>query len=98
MNAICTLVAPHHGKHCPGKENPADIPSRGMSADHLADTPLWLNGPDWLLHGGLMEEPDLTVSAPEECKCEMKKKDAVHLLADTQSSNSPCLRQLIDPE
>ena len=45
-----------------------------------------------------MEEPDVTVSMPEEYRGEMKKKDAVHLLADTQSSNSPCLRQLIHPE
>ena len=30
------------------QRNPADIPSRGMSACLLTDTELWLNGPDFL--------------------------------------------------
>lgn len=34
-----------------------------MSADELADTPLWLHGPNWPLNGEeLPEEPAGTVS------------------------------------
>ena len=41
---IRALVSPDCWRHCPGKENPADIPSRGMSASLRANNPLWLNG------------------------------------------------------
>ena len=35
--------------HVPGNENPADILSRGVSAKSLLNSPLWWNGPRWLL-------------------------------------------------
>ena len=34
--------------HCPGKENPADLASRGMLAKNLVNCKKWLNGPDWI--------------------------------------------------
>ena len=33
---ICKLVPAEHWKHCPGAENPADLPSRGMTATELS--------------------------------------------------------------
>ena len=42
VTTIRGLVDPQHWKHCPGVENPADIPSRGMAASALAENPLWL--------------------------------------------------------
>ena len=35
-------------QHVPGEENPADIGSRGVSIDELADSDLWRCGPSWL--------------------------------------------------
>ena len=35
--------------HCPGKENPADLPPRGVSVEELINSHLWFNGPSWLL-------------------------------------------------
>ena len=98
VNTIRNLLPPQYRKHCPGKENPADIPSRGMSASELADTPLWLHGPDWLCYGEEREEEsDPTPSVPEGCRGEMKKRDQVHLLTAAQDHSTGCLSQLIDP-
>ena len=35
--------------HCPGKLNPADIPSRGFNLSNASNLKLWLNGPQFLL-------------------------------------------------
>ena len=60
--------------HCAGKDNPADLPSRGMSLTQLTTSDLWRRGPDWLTSGELSvcqeEEP-----MPEECIQELKAKD-----------------------
>ena len=46
--SIRASVPAQHWRHCSGKENPADIPSRGMTASELSRSHLWLNGPEWL--------------------------------------------------
>lgn len=35
-------------EHCPGKENPPDIGSRGVLGTHLTNDRLWWVGPEWL--------------------------------------------------
>lgn len=37
-----------HWHHVPGKENPADYASRGLSPRQLQGAALWWNGPEWL--------------------------------------------------
>lgn len=34
--------------HCPGTQNPADLPTRGAKAGVLANSELWWSGPTWL--------------------------------------------------
>lgn len=35
-------------RHCPGKQNPADLLTRGVRASILVESTTWKNGPDWL--------------------------------------------------
>ena len=96
------LVQPGLWQHCPGKENPADIPSRGMSASTLSESSLWLNGPDWLWHkSNGKEETDEDVSlpdVPEECQKEMKRKDlSSSLVATNVAGPSADMSQVLSP-
>ncbi|GFS41635.1 integrase catalytic domain-containing protein [Nephila pilipes] len=48
IEEIQKLTEPSKWHHCPGKENPADILSRGISVRELKDSELWWHGPPWL--------------------------------------------------
>ena len=50
VSEIQKLTDPAKWRHCSGVENPADLLTRGVSADHLnAKSSVWLNGPSWLM-------------------------------------------------
>jgi hypothetical protein len=74
VEEIRSLVPAEHWCHCPGAENPADIPSRGILPTELASSELWWSGPKWLTS---MENPSNGSCdvMPEECRNEMKVKD-----------------------
>ena len=57
--------------HCSGKENPADLVTRGLYAEELVSSPLWLVGPRFLVDSGCMESPDRTREGHEvsESQC-----------------------------
>ena len=98
VNTIRQLVAPNHWKHCPGKDNPADIPSRGASASELSENPLWLNGPDWLCSNeDALEEP-ISLSIPEDCRTEMRSNDKTHTLVVHADHHTCQISELIDLE
>ena len=73
---IRELVPAASWRHCRGSQNPADIPSRGVSPSELQEKlELWLHGPTMLLSSeDAMGVADMTV-LPEECLTEMKKGD-----------------------
>ncbi|XP_054720507.1 uncharacterized protein LOC129230127 [Uloborus diversus] len=48
VEEIQRLSDPNMWFHCPGKQNPGDIVSRGMYSADLAKNSLWWNGPPWL--------------------------------------------------
>ncbi|XP_056006628.1 uncharacterized protein LOC130050470 [Ostrea edulis] len=45
---ILKLTAPHLWKYVPTDTNPADLQTRGLSAEQLKTSALWWHGPKWL--------------------------------------------------
>ena len=87
VKEIRGLVSAKHWSHCPGKDNPADIPSRGVSQQELGMSLLWRHGPDWLPQI-LLEEKGQEVTMPEECAVEMVKfQHLTHSLLSSIKSN-----------
>lgn len=48
ITEILKLSVPEQWRHVPGKDNPADLISRGTTSSQLIDCSLWWNGPGWL--------------------------------------------------
>ena len=64
---------PVYWRHCPGKDNPSDLLTRGSTAEDLQHYDLWWSGPDWLQQTRqhwLHNEPTEPKEALEECKSE----------------------------
>ena len=69
VSEIRRLIPAENWKHCSGKDNPADLSSRGLTMPELAASELWRNGPAWLKD----QLDDFTdPQMPEECFTEMK--------------------------
>ena len=49
VSEIQTLTDPAHWKHCAGVDNPADLLTRGVSANLMTSNYVWLKGPKWLM-------------------------------------------------
>ena len=99
VNEIRKLTPPDCWRHCPGKDNPADIPSRGLTPLELSVSTLWQNGPPWLGEGEPREcDGEEDIHLPEECVAELKGKDQqlAHGLLTTDSAAR--LSRVIDCE
>ena len=76
VTEIRELVPVQSWRHCPGAQNPADIPSRGASPAELREKcDLWLYGPAWLSSSKNPTPSSEAISVPEEWLHEMKTKD-----------------------
>ena len=79
--------------HCPGEENPADLTTRGLSAESLVGSQLWLSGPSWL------STPQARPSAAEAVVAGVELPEAARPVravegscsAVTVSADLPCL-------
>ena len=80
VQEIRALLPSVHWSHCPGQDNPADLPSRGCTHQHLSECQFWLTGPEWLKTAELHPIEVLPFQMPEECRPEMKvnKSEATH--------------------
>ena len=71
VTEIQALTPPSCWHHCSGKENPADLISRGALANQLVSDSLWLNGPPWLKSSLASREVGrrVTYNTVEELRC-----------------------------
>ena len=49
ISEIREVTRPGQWQHVPGVENPADLPTRGLTLDQLRNSELWWHGPGYLL-------------------------------------------------
>ena len=82
--------------HCPGKSNPADLPSRGLSVLETSVSQLWRHGPEWLCCG---TDPQLEMEPlhqmPKDCLCELKGHPKTYI-ALTCAATANDIGELID--
>ena len=110
VTEVQSKVSPEFWSFCPGLENPADIPTCGLSAEALLKSSLWWNGPAWLQQSK-ENWPIFEVSRSEppeeylaEVRASSKKKDhhentsvSAVLLAESGKS-LPSLSMIVDVE
>ena len=85
VNEIRKLVPSECWDHCPGQENPADMPSRGITTSELAASKLWRSGPEWLRSGMVAVNCPQELLMPTECAAELRARDkVVHGLLNCQ--------------
>ena len=74
VNEIRKLVPADQWHHCPGRDNPADLPSRGLPLTELIDNQLWFEGPPWLSEPLSLDltQPATERDVPRECLLELR--------------------------
>ena len=78
VTEIQSYTTPSQWRHCPGKDNPADLLSRGVTAEQLKTMDVWWRGPSWLAQPPEYWPPNtpaVDVSLPE------RKGSASHTLS-----------------
>ena len=64
-----------HWHHCQGEaNNPADMPSRGLTLKELKDSQIWFYGPSWLKEKSLVSM-QIQDDLPPECLEELRVKE-----------------------
>ncbi|XP_064633630.1 uncharacterized protein LOC135491588 [Lineus longissimus] len=75
---------PQQWRYVPTKENPADLPSRGVRAKDLAESSLWWDGPEFLQRDS-SEWPERVVGQGDEVQDEMKNESSYLSLEEKNS-------------
>ncbi|CAL1288082.1 unnamed protein product, partial [Larinioides sclopetarius] len=68
VKEIHKYTNPTQWAHCPGKENPADLISRGLAVTELKNSDLWWQGPPWLKQDESTWPKNLVPSKHLECE------------------------------
>ena len=86
VNEIRSLVTASSWRHCNGKDNPADIPSRGLNPVELSKCTLWMEGPKWLTNFKENSESVFdSTHIPEEYFAEIRAEERAKCQKETSS-------------
>ncbi|XP_064476586.1 uncharacterized protein LOC135390691 [Ornithodoros turicata] len=79
VSEIQQLTDPVNWSHCLGKENPADLLTRGQRPDALLRSQVWWNGPQWLQipQSQFLLEPSVPANM-EDYSAEERKSVKIH--------------------
>ena len=81
VTEIRQRVPSEYWSHCPGSQNPADLPSRGLSPLELSVNQLWHQGPESLQEGLAPASQEGIPSMPPECIPELTSIQQHNLVA-----------------
>ena len=81
VNELRELLSPDCWIQVSGKENPADISSRGLMPLELSLNPMWMNGPAWF-KAAIEPEPTQN-EVPSQCLTEARVTGTTHNLLAT---------------
>jgi len=84
ISDIQEMTAPGNWRHISTKQNPADMPSRGASAEQLTDDPTWWTGPAFLAEPQ-DTWPDRRIVPPAELPGQLKREVTMVAVAPQSS-------------
>ena len=93
VSSIQALTNSQRWKHVAGQDNPADLLTRGLSADKLVDSDLWWHGPSFLRKPGVVDLPSQEVVMPASDEVEAERKVAA-VEAILLSLDVPCMFEM----
>lgn len=82
---------PSSWKHCPGVDNPADLITRGITAEDLLTSQVWWKGPTWLsMNENTLPRVPTTETVPDAA-IEDERRHVHHALQTTTEREPPLL-------
>ncbi|EFO94108.1 hypothetical protein CRE_11624 [Caenorhabditis remanei] len=91
----CNIETTIH--HCPTKENPADLATRGMTTTELQNSSLWFNGPEFLQKDH--DEWPCMINGTVSCPAEFQELVYAEIIDPaTQKRKKPLMEKAAPPE
>ena len=102
IDKVRKLVSPEAWNYCPGKLNPADIPTRGLGATDLKDNETWRYGPKFLQQtsDSWPEQPKAHTLDGDQIQDELKaefRRNLQKVSANYTSAPETSVESVIDP-
>ena len=98
VKEIREITCEYEWRHCPGKHNPADIPSRGCTGNELAESQLWWNGPKFLTCSRDQWPPELQPTSLDLDQANLETMKNPPLIIHSLSGMSSSAKNVIQVE